>query len=142
MSIKQDIEETYEKFNKLFISSLDKSLKELQMSQIRNQFKEWLDSEDSIFHDATHAEDVFLYVYHFTELQEIKRRAVFLRELSDEKKYLRFIQEFFDDNSPSGLQDLKVHQLNDESDKGWFSRAENSDEIIHLWREERFSAYL
>jgi len=27
------------------------------------------------------------------------------------------IQEFFDENSPSGLQDLKVHQINNESDK-------------------------
>ena len=142
MCIKQDIEETYEKYDKLFIRCLDKPLKEFQMSQIRNHFKAWLNNGDSIFHDATHAEDVFLYIYHFTELQEIKRRAIYLRELSDEKKYLRFIQEFFDDNSPSGLQDLKVHQLNNESDKVWFSREENSDEIIHLWREERFAAYL
>lgn len=48
------------------------------------------------------------------------------------------IQEFFDENSPSGLQDLKVHQINNESDKIWFSREENSDAVINLWRKERF----
>ena len=52
------------------------------------------------------------------------------------------IQEFFDENSPSGLQDLKVHQINNESDKIWFSREENSDAVINLWRKERFWAYL
>ena len=62
--------------------------------------------------------------------------------MNDESKYSRFMQEFFDDNSPSGLQDLKVHQINNESDKIWFSREEDSDETIHLWRKERFLAYL
>ena len=52
MSIKQDIEETYEKYDKLFIRCLDKPLKEFQMSQIRNQFKAWLNNGDSIFHDV------------------------------------------------------------------------------------------
>ncbi len=112
------------------------------MSQIRNQFKEWTETNDPLFPDVTHAEDNFLYIYHFTELQEIKRNAIYLREMNDEPRYERFIQEFFDDSSPSGLQNLKVHQLNNESDKVWFSREENSDEMIHLWREERFSAYL
>ena len=54
--------------------------------------------------------------------------------------YQRFIQEFFDGNSPSGLQELKVHQINNESDKIWFGRG-NSKEIIDVWREERFRNY-
>jgi hypothetical protein len=87
-----------------------------------------------------HAEDAFLYIYHFTELQEIKKKSIYLRELSDPLSYQRFIQEFFDGNSPSGLQELKVHQINNESDKIWFGR-ENSKEIIDAWREERFRNY-
>ena len=51
----------------------------------------------------------FLYIYHFRELQEIKRNAIYLREMNDESRYERFIQEFFDESSPSGLQNLKVH---------------------------------
>jgi len=142
MSIKEDVERTYKKFDKIFNSKLGKSLKDFQMSQVRDQFKQWIYDEDPLFQNSSHAEDAFLYIYHFTELQEIKRTAIYLREMNDESKYSRFMQEFFDDNSPSGLQDLKVHQINNESDKIWFSREENSDETIHLWRKERFLAYL
>jgi hypothetical protein len=142
MSIKEDIEKTYRKFDKIFTSQLGKPLKEFQMSQIRDQFKVWISKENPLFLDVSQAEDAFLYIYHFIELQEIKRNAVYLREMNDEPKYLRFIQEFFDENSPSGLQDLKVHQINNESDKIWFSRENNSDVLINLWRKERFSSYL
>ena len=142
MSIKEDIEKTYRKFDKIFISQLGKPLKEFQMSQIRDQFKVWISKENPLFLDVSQAEDAFLYIYHFIELQEIKRNAVYLREMNDEPKYSRFIQEFFDENSPSGLQDLKVHQINNESDKIWFSRENNSDVLINLWRKERFSSYL
>ena len=51
------------------------------------------------------------------------------------------MQEFFDDNSPSGLQELKVHQINNESDKIWYGKGE-SNEIIQQWRRERFKNYL
>tara|TARA_Y100000766_G_scaffold281361_1_gene292766 strand:- start:5944 stop:6372 length:429 start_codon:yes stop_codon:yes gene_type:complete len=142
MSIKEDVERTYKKFDKIFTSKLGKPIKNFQMSQVRDQFKQWVYDEDPLFQDASYAEDAFLYIYHFIELQEIKRNAIYLREMNDESKYSRFMQEFFDDNSPSGLQDLKVHQINNESDKIWFSREEDSDETIHLWRKERFLAYL
>ena len=142
MSLKEDIERTYKKFDKIFTSKLGKSLKDFQMSQVRDQFKQWIYDEDPLFQDPSYAEDAFLYIYHFIELQEIKRNATYLREMNDESKYSRFMQEFFDDNSPSGLQDLKVHQINNESDKIWFSREEDSDATIHLWRKERFLAYL
>ena len=142
MSIKEDVERTYKKFDKIFTSKLGKPIKDFQMSQVRDQFKQWVYDEDPLFQDASYAEDAFLYIYHFIELQEIKRNAIYLREMNDESKYSRFMQEFFDDNSPSGLQDLKVHQINNESDKIWFSREEDSDETIHLWRKERFLAYL
>ena len=72
MSIKEDIEKTYRKFDKIFSSQLGKPLKDLQMSQVRDQFKQWIYDEDPLFQDASHAEDSFLYIYHFTELQEIK----------------------------------------------------------------------
>ena len=142
MSIKEDIAETYKKFDKIFTSQLGRQLEEFQMSQIRDQFKVWISKENPLFLDVSQAEDAFLYIYHFIELQEIKRNAVYLREMNDEPKYSRFIQEFFDEDSPSGLQDLKVHQINNESDKIWFSRANNSDVLINLWRKERFSSYL
>ena len=142
MSIKEDIEKTYRKFDKIFTIQLGKPLKEFQMSQIRDQFKVWISKENPLFLDVSKAEDAFLYIYHFIELQEIKRNAVYLREMNDESKYSRFIQEFFDENSPSGLQDLKVHQINNESDKIWFSRENNSDVLINVWRKERFSPYL
>ena len=83
----------------------------------------------------------FLYIYHFTELQEIKRKSIYLQELSDQKNFYRFMQEFFDDNSPSGLQELKVHQINNESDKIWYGKGESND-IIQQWRKERFKNYL
>lgn len=142
MSIKEDIEKTYRKFDKIFTSQLGKPLKEFQMSQIRDQFKVWISKENPLFLDVSQAEDAFLYIYHFIELQEIKRNAIYLREMNDEPKYSRFIQEFFDKNSRSGLQDLKVHQINNESDKIWFSRENNSEVLINLWRKERFSSYL
>jgi hypothetical protein len=112
------------------------------MSQIRDQFKVWITKENPLFLGVSQAEEAFLYIYHFIELQEIKRNAIYLREMNDEPKYSRFIQEFFDENSPSGLQDLKVHQINNESDKIWFSRENNSEVLINLWRKERFSSYL
>ena len=62
--------------------------------------------------------------------------------MRDPGLYERFIMEFFDDNSPSGLQDLKVHLINNESDKIWFSKKESSDIKIEKWRKERFSKYL
>ena len=142
MSIKEEIEKTYRKFDKIFTNQLGKPLKEFKISQIRDQFKVWISKENPLFLDVSQAEDAFLYIYHFIELQEIKRNAVYLREMNDEPKYSRFIQEFFDKNSRSGLQDLKVHQINNESDKIWFSRANNSDVLINLWRKERFSSYL
>ena len=142
MSIKEDIKETYKRFDEIFIEKLGKSLEELQMSQIRNQFKEWIETNDPLFPDVTNAEDNFLYIYHFRELQEINRVGIMLKEMADQAAYRKFIQEFFDDNSPSGLQDLKVHQLNNESDKVWHSRDSKVDSLIAEWREQRFSPYL
>ena len=140
MSIKDDIERTYNDFNAVFLKETGESLNNFQMSQVRDQFKQWIDQGSPIFRDMIHAEDAFLYIYHFTELKEIKKKSIYLRELSDPLSYQRIIQEFFDVNSPSGLQELKVHQINNESDKIWFGRG-NSKEIIDVWREERFRNY-
>ena len=141
MSVKEDIERTYEKFKVIFSEENGESLEHLEMSQVRDQFKQWIDIKSKIFTDVINAEDTFLYIYHFTELQEIKRKSIYLQELRDQKNFYRFMQEFFDDNSPSGLQELKVHQINNESDKIWYGNGESND-IIQQWRKERFKNYL
>ena len=141
-SIKDEIKKTYEKFNTIFLKETGRHLQEIKISEIRDQFKAWIKNNPHMFNDLYDAEDSFLYIYHFRELQEINRVGIMLREMTDEVAYRKFIQEFFDDNSPSGLQDLKVHQLNNESDKVWHSRDSKVDSLIAEWREQRFSPYL
>tara|TARA_Y100001970_G_C14075212_1_gene771613 strand:+ start:250 stop:678 length:429 start_codon:yes stop_codon:yes gene_type:complete len=141
MSIKEEIENTYLKFKEVFEDIFSKPFEDFDMAEIRDQFKTWIDLKNPIFKDMIDAEDTFLYIYHYRELSEIRRKAIYLRELEDSNFYERFIQEFFDDNSPSGLQELKVHQINNESDKVWFSRDVSSGQLISEWRSERFSAY-
>lgn len=141
-SIKDEIKKTYEKFNTIFLKETGRHLQEFKISEIRDQFKAWIKNNSQMFSDLYEAEDSFLYIYHFRELQEINRVGIMLREMTDQVAYRKFIQEFFDDNSPSGLQDLKVHQLNNESDKVWHSRDSKVDSLIAEWREQRFSPYL
>ena len=141
-SIKDEIKKTYEKFNTIFLKETGRHLQEFKISEIRDQFKAWIKNNPQMFNDLYDAEDSFLYIYHFRELQEINRVGIMLREMTDEVAYRKFIQEFFDDNSPSGLQDLKVHQLNNESDKVWHSRDSKVNSLIAEWREQRFSPYL
>ncbi|MBL6900460.1 MAG: hypothetical protein ISR28_05700 [SAR86 cluster bacterium] len=141
MNIKEEIEKTYENFRVTFLKEKGESLEHLEMSEVRDQFKQWIDLKSNIFTDMIHAEDSFLYIYHFTELQEIRRKSIYLQELRDQNFFYKFMQEFFDDNSPSGLQELKVHQINNESDKIWYGKGE-SNEIIQQWRRERFKNYL
>ena len=141
-SIKDEIRKTYEKFNSIFLKETGRHLQEFKISEIRDQFKAWIKNNPQMFNDLYDAEDSFLYIYHFRELQEINRVGIMLREMTDQVAYRKFIQEFFDDNSPSGLQDLKVHQLNNESDKVWHSRDSKVDSLIAEWREQRFSPYL
>ncbi|MAR57446.1 MAG: hypothetical protein CMP44_00310 [Rickettsiales bacterium] len=141
-SIKDEIKKTYEKFNTIFLKETGRHLQEFKISEIRDQFKAWIKINPQMFNDLYDAEDSFLYIYHFRELQEINRVGIMLREMTDQVAYRKFIQEFFDDNSPSGLQDLKVHQLNNESDKVWHSRDSKVDSLIAEWREQRFSPYL
>ena len=140
MTIKEDIENTYQEFDELFFKETGKSIKYFQMSQIRDQFKDWIESKSPIFEDMIQAEDSFLYIYHFIELQEIRRHAVYLKEMGNKNIYQRFVQEFFDGGSPSGLQELQVHQINNESDKIWFSRGDSENVIIE-WRKYRFRDY-
>ena len=141
-SIKDEIKKTYEKFNTIFLKETGRHLQEFKISEIRDQFKAWIKNNPQMFNGLYDAEDSFLYIYHFRELQEINRVGIMLREMTDQVAYRKFIQEFFDDNSPSGLQDLKVHQLNNESDKVWHSRDSKVDSLIAEWREQRFSPYL
>ena len=140
--IKDEIKKTYEKFNTIFLKETGRHLQEFKISEIRDQFKAWIKNNPQMFNDLYDAEDSFLYIYHFRELQEINRVGIMLKEMTDQVAYRKFIQEFFDDNSPSGLQDLKVHQLNNESDKVWHSRDSKVDSLIAEWREQRFSPYL
>ena len=141
-SIKDEIKKTYEKFNTIFLKETGRHLQEFKISEIRDQFKAWIKNNPQMFNDLYDAEDSFLYIHHFRELQEINRVGIMLREMTDQVAYRKFIQEFFDGNSPSGLQDLKVHQLNNESDKVWHSRDSKVDSLIAEWREQRFSPYL
>lgn len=141
MTIKEDIENTYLKYKSIFEEKFSKPFEEFDMAEIREQFKSWIESKNPIFKDMIDAEDTFLYIYHYRELLEIRRRAIYLRELQESDSYERFIQEFFDESSPSGLQELKVHQINNESDKIWFSRDKSSEQVIYEWRLERFSKY-
>ena len=141
-SIKDEIKKTYEKFNTIFLKETGRHLQEFKISEIRDQFKAWIKNNSQMFSDLYDAEDSFLYIYHFRVLQETNRVGIMLREMADQAAYHKFIQEFFDDNSPSGLQDLKVHQLNNESDKVWHSRDSKVDSLIAEWREQRFSPYL
>lgn len=142
MSLKQEINGNYFFYDDFFRKKTGRAIDDLEMSEIRDYFIKILDSNESHFGNTTQAEEAFLYLYHYRELQEIKRIAVRLREMKDPGLYERFIMEFFDDNSPSGLQDLKVHLINNESDKIWFSKKESSDIKIEKWRKERFSKYL
>ena len=141
-SIKDEIKKTYEKFNTIFLRETGRHLQEFKISEIRDQFKAWIKNNSQMFSDLYDAEDSFLYIYHFRELQEINRVGIMLREMTDQAAYRKFIQEFFDDNTPSGLQGLKVHQFNNESDKVWHSRDSKVDSLIAKWREQRFSSYL
>ena len=141
-SIKDEIKKTYEKFNTIFLKETGRHLQEFKISEIRDQFKAWIKNNPQMFNDLYDAEDSFLYIHHFRELQEINRVGIMLREMTDQVAYRKFIQEFFDDNSPFGLRDLKVHQLNNESDKVWHSRDSKVDSLIAEWREQRFSPYL
>ena len=141
-SIKDEIKKTYEKFNTIFLKETGRHLQEFKISEIRDQFKAWIKNNPQMFNDLYDAEASFLYIHHFRELQEINRVGIMLREMTDQVAYRKFIQEFFDDNSPSGLRDLKVHQLNNESDKVWHSRDSKVDSLIAEWREQRFSPYL
>ena len=112
------------------------------MSEVRDKFKELVLKDDPIFTEENQAEDSFLYIYHYRELQEIKRVSNYLLELNQRNLYEKFMMEFFNDSTPSGLVELKVHQINNESDKVWFSRDESSKDLINSWRSERFSSYL
>ena len=112
------------------------------MSEVRDKFKELVLKDDPIFTEENQAEDSFLYIYHYRELQEIKRVSNYLLELNQRNLYEKFMMEFFNDSSPSGLEDLEVHQINNESDKVWFSRDESSKDLINSWRSERFNSYL
>ena len=50
MSIKDDIERTYNDFNAVFLKETGESLNNFQMSQVRDQFKQWIDQGLSLIH--------------------------------------------------------------------------------------------
>ncbi len=142
LKISEQIEKTYKDFEVFFKEEFNLDLKKLDMSEIRDKFKELVLNEDSIFGEVNQAEDTFLYIYHYRELQEIKRVSYYLLETNQPNLYKKFLMEFFSDSSPSGLEELKVHQINNESDKLWFSRDESSKDRINSWRSERFNSYI
>ena len=142
MSLKREIIDTYYLYEDFLQKKTGRAIDSFEMSEIRDYFLKLLNSKNKHFENITHAEDTFLYLYHYRELMEVKRILQILREMSDQNLYQRFLMEFFDDSSPSGLQDLKVHQINNESDKIWFSKEKSSNETIDSWRKERFAKYI
>ena len=114
MSLKREIIDTYYLYEDFFQKKTGRAIDSFEMSEIRDYFLKLLNSKNKHFENITHAEDTFLYLYHYRELMEVKRILQILREMSDQNLYQRFLMEFFDDSSPSGLQDLKVHQINNE----------------------------
>ena len=112
LKISEQIEKTYKDFEVFFKEELNLDLKKLDMSEVRDKFKELVLKDDPIFSEENQAEDSFLYIYHYRELQEIKRVSNYLLELNQRNLYERFIMEFFNDSSPSGLEELKVHHIN------------------------------
>ena len=142
MSLKREIIDTYYLYEDFFQKKTGRAIDSFEMSEIRDYFLKLLNSKNKHFENITHAEDTFLYLYHYRELMEVKRILQILREMSDQNLYQRFLMEFFDDSSPSGLQDLNVHQINNESDKIWFSKEKSSNETTDSWRKERFAKYI
>ena len=119
--IKDEIKKTYEKFNTIFLKETGRHLQEFKISDIRDQFKAWIKNNPQMFNDLYDAEDSFLYIYHFRELQEINRVGIMLREMTDQVAYRKFIQEFFDDSlNWKNLKD-KIFKLRFRPVLAWFS---------------------
>lgn len=62
MSIKDDIERTYNDFNAVFLKETGESLNNFQMSQVRDQFKRWIDQGSPIFRDMIRRRCFSLYL--------------------------------------------------------------------------------
>ena len=101
LKISEQIEKTYKDFEVFFKEELNLDLKKLDMSEVRDKFKELVLKDDPIFTEENQAEDSFLYIYHYRELQEIKRVSNYLLELNQRNLYEKFMMEFFNDSSPS-----------------------------------------
>ena len=83
MSIKEEIEKTYRKFDKIFTNQLGKPLKEFQMSQIRDQFKVWISKENPLFLDVSQAEDGIRDVERSRGLGDVyKRQSLLIHTLN------------------------------------------------------------
>ena len=103
MKVSQQIEETYKNFEIFFKQEFQLDLKEIDLAYVRDKFKEFISKGDVLFTDSNHAEDSFLYIYHYRELQEIKRVANYLLETGQHSLYEKFIMEFFNDYTESGF---------------------------------------
>ena len=108
MKISEQIEKTYKDFEVFFKEELNLDLKKLEMSEVRDKFKELVLKDNPIFTEENQAEDSFLYIYHYRELQEIKRVSNYLLELNQRNLYEKFMMEFFNDSSPSGLSLIHI----------------------------------
>ena len=67
LKISEQIEKTYKDFEVFFKEEFNLDLKKLDMSEIRDKFKELVLNEDSIFGEVNQAEDTFLYIYHYRD---------------------------------------------------------------------------
>ena len=65
LKISEQIEKTYKDFEVFFKEELNLDLKKLDMSEVRDKFKELVLKDDPIFTEENQAEDSFLYIYHY-----------------------------------------------------------------------------
>ena len=56
MSIKDDIRDTYQKYDNIFQKSFFRSLEDFDIAEIRDQFKIWINTNSPIFKDMIDAE--------------------------------------------------------------------------------------
>ena len=96
LKISEQIEKTYKDFEVFFKEELNLDLKKLDMSVVRDKFKELVLKDDPIFTEENQAEDSFLYIYHYRELQEIKRVSNCLLELNQRNLYEKIFKSWSD----------------------------------------------
>jgi len=114
----------------------------LDMCSIRDFLTLLINSDNNYKVDSDYAEESFLYMYHFREALFISNIGRLILKKGLKNIHHNFIEEFYDQTSSTGLSDLKVLQINNESDKLYFSKINASNELVKEWRKDRFNRFL